>query len=109
MEDIIHMTKTNLKANHIRIENLYKSMFSDIKNTSIDLRDEYAAGLVDECVTQLNILCDIAVTQPQSAYIAYKYGFKSKFTYFQRTIPDFGQYLEPITTSTIGRPRSPIA
>ena len=27
------MTKTNLKANHIRIENLYKSMFSDIENT----------------------------------------------------------------------------
>ena len=40
MEDIIHMTKTNLKANHIRIENLYKSMFSEIKNTSIDLRDD---------------------------------------------------------------------
>ena len=34
------MTKTNLKANHIRIENLYKSMFSEIKHTSIDIRDE---------------------------------------------------------------------
>ena len=34
------MTKTNLKANHIRIENLYKSMFSEDKNTSIDLRDD---------------------------------------------------------------------
>ena len=41
MEDIIHMTKTNLKANHIRIENLYKSMFSEVKNTSIDLRDDF--------------------------------------------------------------------
>ena len=40
MEDIIHMTKTNIKANHIRIENLYKSMFSEIKQTSIDLRDD---------------------------------------------------------------------
>jgi len=40
LEDIIHMTKTNLKANHIRIENLYKSMFSEVKNTSIDLRDD---------------------------------------------------------------------
>ena len=35
------MTKTNLKANHIRIENLYKSMFSEVKNTSIDLRDNF--------------------------------------------------------------------
>ena len=34
------MTKTNLKANHIRIENLYKSMFSEVKHTSIDLRDD---------------------------------------------------------------------
>ena len=34
------MTKTNLKANHIRIENLYKSMFSEVKNTTIDLRDD---------------------------------------------------------------------
>ena len=34
------MTKTNLKANHIRIENLYKSMFSEVKNTSIDIRDD---------------------------------------------------------------------
>ena len=34
------MTKTNLKANHIRIENLYKSMFSEIKHTSMDLRDD---------------------------------------------------------------------
>lgn len=40
MEDITHMTKTNLKANHIRIENLYKSMFSEIKHTSINLTDE---------------------------------------------------------------------
>ena len=34
------MTKTNIKANHIRVENLYKSMFSEIKHTSIDLRDD---------------------------------------------------------------------
>ena len=34
------MTKTNLKINHIRIENLYKSMFSDLKNTSINFKDD---------------------------------------------------------------------
>ena len=33
------MTKTNIKANRIRIENLYKSIFSEIEHTSIDLRD----------------------------------------------------------------------
>ena len=40
MEDIIHMTKTNIKANHIKIENLYKSMFAEIKQTSLNLSDE---------------------------------------------------------------------
>ena len=34
------MTKTNLKTNHIKIENLYKSMFSDVSNTSISLKDD---------------------------------------------------------------------
>ena len=34
------MIKTNIKANHIRIENLYKSMFSEIRYTSLNLSDE---------------------------------------------------------------------
>ena len=34
------MTKTNLEANHIKIENLFKSMFSEVQNTSIDLKDD---------------------------------------------------------------------
>ena len=48
MEDIIHMTKTNLKANHIRIENLYKSMFSEVKNTSIDIRDDKVEFVINK-------------------------------------------------------------
>ena len=34
------MIKINLKANHIKIENLYKSIFSDVPNTSISLKDD---------------------------------------------------------------------
>ena len=34
MEDTIHMTKTNINKDQIKFENLYKSFFSDIKNTS---------------------------------------------------------------------------
>ena len=33
------MTKINLKTNHIKIENLYKSMFSDVRNTSLNIED----------------------------------------------------------------------
>ena len=36
MEDIIHMIKTNIKANHIKIENLYKSIFTEINNISFN-------------------------------------------------------------------------
>ena len=34
------MIKINLKANHIKIENLYKSMFSDVPNTSLNFQDD---------------------------------------------------------------------
>ena len=49
--------------------------------------------LVEEWSKQLQNLCDVAMTQPQAAYIR---GFKSKLTYFQRTIPNFGNYLRPL-------------
>ena len=39
MEDITHMINTNIKSNHIQIENLYKSIFTDIELTSITLED----------------------------------------------------------------------
>ena len=39
MEDIIHMINTNIKNSSIRIENLFKSIFSNIPNTYIHLAD----------------------------------------------------------------------
>ena len=39
MEDITHMINTNIKSNLIQIENLYKSVFTEIESTSIDLKD----------------------------------------------------------------------
>ena len=59
-------------------------------------RDEYATNMVNDWLNQMETLCEIAKTYPQSAYCAYKRGFSAKFTYFKRTIPDFGTYLEPI-------------
>ena len=38
----------------------------------------------------------IAVTQPQAAYSAYVNGYKHKFTYFIRTIPDINHLLSPL-------------
>ena len=45
---------------------------------------------------ELETLAEIAETEPQAAYAAYTKGYKSKFTFFLRTIEDFEEYLEPI-------------
>jgi len=39
LEDITHMINTNIKSNLIQIENLYKSVFTEIESTSILLKD----------------------------------------------------------------------
>ena len=41
-------------------------------------------------------LTEIARSQPQAAYTAFIKGYRSKFTYFMRTIPNFEDYMEPI-------------
>ena len=42
LEDIIHMINTNIKNSSIRIENLFKSIFLNIPNTSIHFKDNSA-------------------------------------------------------------------
>ena len=63
---------------------------------SKSFKDQYCEEMVDKWTTDLKVLCEIAHTQPQAAYISFTKAFKSKFTYFQRTIPSFEQYLEPL-------------
>ena len=47
-------------------------------------------------MSDLEALSEIAKTQPQAAYAAYTKGYKSKFTFFMRTIKDFEDFLLPI-------------
>ena len=47
-------------------------------------------------MNELSNLCTIADTQPQAAYAAYTKGYRSKFTYFLRTIEGFEEFLEPV-------------
>ena len=61
-----------------------------------EYKDEYCKGKVDNWLKELNSLCDIAISQPQAAFTAYTKGYRPKFTYVQRTIEDFGDYLTPI-------------
>ena len=59
-------------------------------------RKIYCDEIVSNWVSQLKVLCEIAKTQPQAAYTAYTKGFKSKFTYFLRTINNFELFIPPV-------------
>ena len=52
--------------------------------------------MVNNWKDQLIYLSKIAEMEPQGAYAAFIGGFKSKFTYFLRTIPDIHDYFQPI-------------
>jgi len=57
---------------------------------------EYCEDKVNTWIKELSTLCEFAETQPQAAYAAYTKGYKSKFTFFLRTIENFDEYLHPI-------------
>ena len=65
---------------------------------SENYKKEYCEEKVTTWIKELSALCEIAETQPQAAYAAYTQGYRSKFTFFLRTIENFEQYLEPIDT-----------
>ena len=45
---------------------------------------------------ELLILSKIAEVEPHCAYTAFTSGFRNKFTYFLRTIPDIQLYMDPV-------------
>ena len=59
-------------------------------------RESYVNKCVHEWVDELNILSDIAKTEPHSAYSAYTISFKSKYNYVMRTIPNISNLLAPL-------------
>ena len=59
-------------------------------------KKEYVSDLVNDWKEQLETLSMIAEIEPQSAYAAFVFGFRSKLTYFMRTIPDLNNLLVPI-------------
>lgn len=63
---------------------------------SANFKREYCESKVNTWIKELTTLCEFAETQPQAAYAAYTKGYKSKFTFFLRTIENFDEYLSPI-------------
>ena len=58
--------------------------------------ENYVQELRDEWIEQLEVLADIAKSEPQAAYSAFTAGFQHKMTYFIRTIPNTAEILKPL-------------
>ena len=96
----------------LKSSNLFEeaqTVFSDCVNITIDgkrhigavigsvnYKKEYCDELVQNWASQLKVLCEIAKSQPQAAYSAFTKGFRSKFTYFLRTIENFEDFTKPV-------------
>ena len=63
---------------------------------SQEYKDQYCEEKVRVWREEIERLSEIARNQPHAAYIAFTKGYKSKFTYFMRTIESFEDYIDPI-------------
>ena len=63
---------------------------------SKDFKDKYCQEKVDKWCSEMGSLTEISRSQPHAAYVAFTKGFKSKFTYYLRTIESFDDYVDPI-------------
>ena len=59
-------------------------------------KSEYVGELVSDWIGQLEVLSEIAKSEPQAAYTAFTAGFQHKMTYFIRTIPEIAEVLKPL-------------
>ena len=64
--------------------------------------DEYKRTYCEEkigvWIKELTTLCEFSQTHPHMTYAAYQKGYKSKFTYFLRTIENFEAFVTPLDT-----------
>lgn len=63
---------------------------------SQEFKDQYCREKVRVWKGEIETLSEIAKSQPHAAYIAFTKGYKSKFTYFMRTIDSFEDYVDPV-------------
>jgi predicted secreted protein len=61
---------------------------------SIEYKDQYCRDKVQEWRRDITSLAEIAKSQPHAVYIALTKAYKSKFTYFMRTIEAFEEYVD---------------
>ena len=60
---------------------------------SLNFKNEYIDGLIDEWIEEIKKLSEIAKTEPHVAYSAYVYSMQHKYTFYMRTIPNISTNL----------------
>ena len=61
---------------------------------TVEAVNKYVDGLVENWLEQLDVLVNIAKSEPQAAYTSFTSGFRHKMTYFIRTIPNISEKLK---------------
>ena len=59
-------------------------------------KEEYVANLVSTWCLELEKRSLIAISQPQAAFSAFTHGYRQKFTYYLRTIPNIADLLRSL-------------
>ena len=106
---LVNGSKSWLIVKTPELELLAKEIFGDSVNITSEGKRHLGAVIgseeykkvfceekVNSWVRELTTLCEIAETHPHVAYSAYTKGYRSKFTYFLRTIENFDTFVEPV-------------
>ena len=83
------------KGTNFNITNGGKRHLGAVVGTE-EFKKEYVIMRVNEWVAELKLLTKIAKFYPQAAYSTFTSGFRQKFNYVFRTIPNISHLLQPI-------------
>ena len=72
---------------------------------SQEFKDQHCQEKVLGWKGELEALSEIARSQPHAGYTVFTKGYKSKFTYFMRTIESFEDYVDPAASRSITAPQ----
>jgi len=83
------------KGDGIKITDQGERLLGSVIGTE-SFREQYIKNRVESWVKDLQSLSKYTQDDPQSAYSAFTKGLSSRWTHFQRTVPDASELFEPL-------------
>ena len=93
--DKIKEAKQHFQGTHIQITATGERHLGAVIGSK-EYRAEYCKNKIQDWIEEINVLSEVAVTEPQAAYACFVSGYQHKFTYYIRTIPEIEEYLQPL-------------